>query len=460
VAQSARGLPHDSLGHQNRNVRTPGPLRVGNVTVSRLRDGFSNELCAVFRDDMLKIRRVTEYEYYFIEQNYEEEDAARDVEIEILEYRASGRAIAHRLDLMGVDAATVLNELSRSLSDKDSIMNDPEYLASFPEDLRTFYKKEEAYKASLDGNAWVKKLAVSDPASASPGHRNPGSREWLLDQLYGWDDRFALRAILLAFPDEEVVLNATDLLEDGHTTRAEVIRLPSDSIGAISGMAGMHAPVVVLTEGSTDAEFLQDGLAVLYPYLTDLIRFLDYQADRRPEGGVSALMRTVRAFAAAGIVNRVVAVFDNDAAAADVLRTIGSLKLPDQIQIIRYPDLELAKSYPTLGPPTADLPEGSISFANINGLAASIELYLGADVLTSSKNELHPVQWKSFLPGIGRYQGEVTNKELIHKAFRAKHKSISRDPSLLETQDWEGLRLILDAIRRAGSSAFGGGQNG
>ncbi len=65
--------------------------------------------------------------------------------------------------------------------------------------------------------------------------------------------------------------------------------------------------MVVLTEGKTDAEFLAAALPVLYPHLTDLVRFLDYA--RRPEGGVGALLHTVRAFAAAGIANRVVALW-------------------------------------------------------------------------------------------------------------------------------------------------------
>jgi hypothetical protein len=36
-----------------------------------------------------------------------------------------------------------------------------------------------------------------------------------------------------------------------------------------------HAPLIVLTEGTTDAEFRRMAFAVLYPHLTDLVRFLD-----------------------------------------------------------------------------------------------------------------------------------------------------------------------------------------
>src|SRR5262249_6936150 len=157
----------------------------------------------------------------------------------------------------------------------------------------------------------------------------------------------------------------------------------------------------------------------------------------------------VRAFAAAGIVNRVVAIFDNDTAAADGLRVIEQASFPAQIQIIRYPTLDLAKEYPTLGPPTVQSPTGSISLADVNGLAGSIELYLGRDVLTQPDGTLCPIQWKSFIVGMGQYQGEVVNKAHIHEGFRAKHALALQNPSNVEEQDWEGMRLILDTIRAA-----------
>jgi hypothetical protein len=164
----------------------------------------------------------------------------------------------------------------------------------------------------------------------------------------------------------------------------------------------------------------------------------------------------IRSFAAAGIVNRVVAVFDNDTAAADGLRGISQRDFPGQIQIIRYPTLELAKRYPTLGPPTLESPDGSFSVADVNGRAGSIELYLGSDVLTRKDGTLFPVQWTSFIAGTGQYQGEVISKNSIHERFREKYSLALQDPVAFEAQDWTGLKLILDAICITAASAFGG----
>ena len=430
-----------------------GSLRVGKVIVSQLRNSVGDDLLAAFRNDMLKIRQVSEYQYYVVERKFEQPDVDEVEQVEVLEFRAPGRAIADRLDMTGVNADAIHDFLNHQFSYINDYTNSPEYFAAFPVDIQASIREDRAYTLAMDAEAWVRRLASSADDSDQPDLSKLGSRTWLLRQLDDWDERFALRAVLLAFPDDEVILEISDLVSGGGIKRQDVASLPSDAVRAIGAMSGMHAPVVVLTEGSTDAEFLKAGLALLFPHLTDLVRFLDYETERRPEGGASALIRMVRAFAAAGISNRIVAVFDNDAAAADCLRAFSAANIPKQVQVIRYPDFELGSSYPTLGPPTVTSPLGSIALANVNGLAASIELYLGKDVLKGPDGALYPIQWKSFLAGIGRYQGEVTHKDIVHKAFRAKCRAASDDPALITKQDWQDMRLVLESILTAAKVA-------
>jgi hypothetical protein len=261
------------------------------------------------------------------------------------------------------------------------------------------------------------------------------------------DDRFALRAVLLSFPDSEVVLQVHNIGGKADESRRKIS--PASAASTMAVATGMHSPVVVLTEGRTDAEFLSSGLKILYPYLTDLIRFMDY--GQRPEGGASALVRMIQAFAAAGIANRIIGIFDNDTAAADAIRVLDISRLPPQIKVIRYPTLPMAANYPTLGPPSGD----AITLADVNGSAGSIELYLGKDVLTGKSGELRPVQWKSYIPAVGRYQGEVIDKDGIQKSFRKKCDLAMGTPEVIRKQDWEGVRLIIDAICDAAQSAFG-----
>ena len=74
----------------------------------------------------------------------------------------------------------------------------------------------------------------------------------------------------------------------------------------------------------------------------------------------------LKSFAGAGIANRIVLLLDNDTAARDAVRALRGAKLLDHYSVLHYPDIELARSYPTLGPT-------GLSEMDVNGLAGSIE---------------------------------------------------------------------------------------
>jgi hypothetical protein len=399
-------------------------LQVGSVLIGMDGD-LTNELMAVFRDDMLTIETMSRREYFELEgYSFDEIPPENlDGDMEIVRFGSPGRIISDRLDVIGVDPISALTQLDGYLSSRSD------------------------NKGSLNASQFVEKLAACKEffPFGDETDQSVGSDHWLQFTIPNLGELYALRIALLAFPDGEVILEFSGTSHGDHPSA-------SDARRAISGTAGMYAPAVVLTEGRTDAEFLTTALKILYPHLVDLIRFLDYE--RKAEGGVSALVRMVNAFAAAGIVNRIIAAFDNDTAATDGLRALKSANLPAQIQVIRYPPIDLANDYPTLGPPTVNFPNGSVSLANVNGLAGSIELYLGRDVLTQADGSLYPVQWTAYKPGVGQYQGEVVNKNTIQQAFRVKCVLALHKPSSVQEQDWEGLRLILDEIRGAAISAF------
>jgi hypothetical protein len=112
-----------------------------------------------------------------------------------------------------------------------------------------------------------------------------------------------------------------------------------------------------------------------------------------------------------------------------------------------------------LGPPTADAPTGRLGKANVNGLAGSIELYLGRDVLTGSDGTLRPVQWRSFIAAARQYQGEIVNKGAVLDAYRAKVEAARVNPERMAVQDWSGLQAILELVRSAFRSGNGADGN-
>ena len=83
---------------------------------------------------------------------------------------------------------------------------------------------------------------------------------------------------------------------------------------------------------------------------------------------------------------------------------------------------------------------------DVNGIAGSIELYLGRDVLTVGDGSLREVQWTGYDHGLRQYQGEVLGKSDIHSAFESKLRRGKEVPNSIDSQDWEGVRLILSAI--------------
>ena len=197
--------------------------------------------------------------------------------------------------------------------------------------------------------------------------------------------------------------------------------------------------VIVLTEGNTDKYILERTLPLLYPHLADYFHFFDFSGNR---GGAGELVNLLRAFAAAGIRHRILALFDNDSAAKEALRNFDSSFLPRNITFRHYPEIPLAKQYPTLGP------SGNI-LMNVNGLAGSIELYLGEDVLRDDHRQLVPVQWTGYQRGVDAYQGVIQEKRRILERFKNKLDQCEADPTQIGSYDWGGLRAIVETMRTA-----------
>jgi len=238
---------------------------------------------------------------------------------------------------------------------------------------------------------------------------------------------------------DELVYDLTDLVLGGWIEKSSDLVEYAEEL--ISADFVISRRIIALTEGITDKWILERSLRLLYPHLSDYFRFMDF-TEMKVEGGAGALANTVKAFAGVGIINRVVALFDNDTAAEAAIQSLSTIKLPDNIVILKYPNIESANSYPTMGPT-------GVSLMNINGLAGSIELYLGEDVLSQINGNFTPVQWKGYDRRLQQYQGEILNKIEIQNKFEQKLKVCEADPAKVIEYDWKGLRAILDVLRSA-----------
>lgn len=196
--------------------------------------------------------------------------------------------------------------------------------------------------------------------------------------------------------------------------------------------------IIILTEGSTDREFLERTLKVLYPELSKYYSFLEFHSSNL-QGGASSLVHLVKGFVGAGIFNRTIAILDSDTAAMDALRSLRDVSLPDTIRVITLPYLSLAKNYPTIGP------QGNIN-VDINGLACSIEIYFGIDVLSNAQGELEPIQWMGYNKTLQQYNGEIIAKREIQEKYRTLLDKVETGQMGIDECDWSGMKEIFQSI--------------
>lgn len=194
---------------------------------------------------------------------------------------------------------------------------------------------------------------------------------------------YFLRAALEAVePCSELILDITSVVTSGYYEEDEPVCASTAQMHLDSTLP--FQKIIILTEGSSDSKILSKALKLLYPKVESYFSFLDFDT-YKAEGGSAMLEKTVKSFAAAGISNKIIALFDYDAAGVATTERLKKRKFPSNFRVMNLPEIGLADNYPTIGP------QGIIN-ENVNGRACSIEMYLGIDILTDTNKQLAPVE--------------------------------------------------------------------
>lgn len=254
---------------------------------------------------------------------------------------------------------------------------------------------------------------------------------------YGYDQRTLLRALLeITKPDEKITYDITELVEGGYY-ESEPENIYEEVIGNVTYDYKIGDKFLILTEGSSDIQILKNSLELLYPHLFGYYSFMDFGISNA-SGSASSLVASVKSFVGADIQNKIIALFDNDTAAESAIRGLSKTKITENIKIIQYPNIKFLEDYPTMGPT-------GITKMNINGLAGSIEMYLGTDTLTE-KNKFIPVQWKGYDSVLKKYQGEIIDKLTVSQKFEERIKICKKNSEKIKEFDWSGIDKILNVI--------------
>jgi hypothetical protein len=269
-------------------------------------------------------------------------------------------------------------------------------------------KQEEFYSFSLNKVTYDEYLVeiskIIESKEKTYDELNTNFKESLISGdlgIYGQSTLYHLYSILSVLPADSIVeYDLTEIINGGWVKENEVNKIEFEKI-------------IVLTEGKTDVEFISLSLQKLFPHLREYYHFINFD-EYKVESNASALVKLIISLAASNIKHPIIALFDNDTTGLMEMKKLTSLKLPNNFRVLKYPDIPLAKKYPTIGPT-------GIKKMNINGLACGIEMYFGIDILTK-ESELIPIHWKAFNEKEKKYQGEISEKNYVQEEFRKKIK--------------------------------------
>jgi hypothetical protein len=359
----------------------------------------------------------------------------------VVEYSAAVREICGRLRVMGFTMARVradfdatkaeyLDQL-RHLNEKNQLWDDEIALLEDCKVSDFLDAFREILSSGVHPVYFSEKNATASPLAL-----------YVLkdqDEFY-WgfpckDIRSFFRALLETVSETALVTqDITDLVGGGYYDEADPVC--ERSLQELKGDYSVNSRIILLTEGSTDREVLEAALDLLFPHLSDYYSFMDLAV--RAPGGAGSLVHVVKSFAGAGIENRTIALFDNDAAGHSALSLLRHIPLPPNIRVMNYPDIHSASNYPTYGP-------NGTALQNVNGSGCSIELYYGYDVL-SDNGTLLPVRWKAFDERVKRYQGEIEKKDLLKERFLRKVKDAKVCGLSSPSGNWEDMRKLLESV--------------
>jgi hypothetical protein len=434
-------------------------LRIGNIDLQLRaeKNDFNPTVLVLFDESDKRIRELLVEDYH----NLEEWDEGELPET-MVDYAISLVVVKDRLEFMSftLEKVSFLFQQGREQRIADLLVKrqaDPErtHVNQYHQYLDQEFKvwEELTYEIWLSGLEYIfaNRLDINKQAdcwlreSSFSTQLQRTVRSMLLnkyDGLFGfpsYDHRSFIRAAIeVVGTDADLVYDLTDLIAVGYLEAHE--DLCAEACWRISEDPTIQK-IVILTEGKSDQRVLESSLRLLYPHLAQYYSFMDFDS-ARVAGSASELVKTVKAFIGAGINNRIVALFDNDTAAYSAIRALNGVKIPDNVRVLHYPNIQVAQNYPTLGP------QGTVKM-DVNGLAGSLELYFGLDVLTRDDDTLTPIQWRGYDQALGQYQGELLDKAELQKKFERKLQSCQRDRGFINQSDWSGIQAILDLLRTA-----------
>jgi len=360
-----------------------------------------------------------------------------DKEIEVAyEYQTTVKIAIERLEIMGYSLKNTILDFNESKNKliKELTQNLEYYDDGFM-NMDDIYKSEiELLKSSNFDNFLESFIEIRIKRIAhyeTEKYPNISKLSKYLLNNDGWflnfpssDLYFYCRAFLESCnKDALVIQDITEVVNAGYYTPEEEV---------INSLRKNHERITILTEGISDINIISKSIKLLYPHLFDYYNFKDFKISNA-SGSASQLLLEIKALIAINHKNKIIALFDNDGAGLTEFNKLKNINIPKNFKILTYPNLSLLENYPT----------SNNKLENVNGVAGSIEMYLGKDILQEEEKFI-PIQLKN-----KGSHGHLKNKDNLQKKYFKKIKKCQKDPSYIYDYDWSEMKLLLKKIFEA-----------
>ncbi len=202
----------------------------------------------------------------------------------VVEYKASAKVVKQRLDIMGFSLKNIIADFESMRANK--ILELAECVAESPEgywqEELTLYQKNtfedylEAFKVITGSGIhpvyYLKKTPDSSKLIQSVLSDNYEDFYWAFPCS---DIRCFFRAIIEIAPEESIVRqDISELVSSGYYELDD--NVCENALHELTSAYPSNSKIIILTEGKTDKEVLEQSLKLLYPHLNEYYSFMDF----------------------------------------------------------------------------------------------------------------------------------------------------------------------------------------
>lgn len=404
-------------------------LTINSYPIHSSKSYIPNISCIFCESDKKVFDRKVSERNKIIWGNIEEDDVET-----AYEYQTTVEIAIERLEILGYSLSKTKKDFIESKSKEVQEQND---FLEFPDEhsMNEFYTDkirllqsssfEDFKKAFIELR--VKKVPYY---TTDKDYSISDLAKYLVDD--GWvlnfpcsDFGFYYRAYLESCDKNALVIqDITEVVNAGYYNPEEEVITP---------IMKTQEKITILTEGPSDITILSKSIKLLYPHLFDYYNFKDFKVSNA-QGSAHQLFLEVKALIAINHKENIIALFDNDGEGLKWFNELKKINIPKNFVVLVYPNIALLETYPTI----------ENESKNLNGIAGSIEMYLGKDIL-KEKEGFIPVEINSQ----NTLHGVVKYKDNLQKKYYKKIKKCNSKTSSIDDYNWDEMKLLLREIFEA-----------